>query len=82
LAHNLYKVLSSKLPGFEHCTVSTIYRNFIENGALIKVENNTVTVSLKKKTHLPILFELPWLKEETKLSWLNLSIKFKRGTTL
>ena len=82
LAHNLYKVLSSKLPGFEHCTVSTIYRNFIENGALIKVENNTVTVSLKKKTHLPILFELPWLKEETKLSWLNLSINFNRGTTL
>jgi len=81
LAHNLYKVLSGKLPGFEHCTVSTIYRNFLENGAAIKIENNTVSVLLKKKTHLPILFELPWLKEETKLSWLNCNIKFMRGTT-
>ena len=82
LAHNLYRVLSNKLPGFEHCTVSTIYRNFLENGAIIKIKNNTATILLKKKTHLPILFELPWLKEESQLSWLNLSIKFEPGTTL
>jgi len=70
LTHNLYRKLANHLPGFEHCTVPTIYRTFLENGATVKVEGDQVSVYLKKKTHLPILFELPWLKEKTKLPWL------------
>lgn len=81
LTHNLYRVLTNKLNGFEHCNVSTIYRKFLENGAKIKIEGSDVIVSLKKKTHLPILFELPWLKEKTKLSWMELNIVFQPGTT-
>jgi hypothetical protein len=82
LTHNLYRKLANHLPGFEHCTVGTIYRRFLENGATVKVEGDEVSVHLKKKTHLPILFELPWLKEKTRLTWLNTSIKFYPGTTL
>ena len=37
LVHNLYRYLSSHLSGFEHCTVSTIYRKFLENGATVKL---------------------------------------------
>lgn len=81
LAHNLYKKLSSGLPGFEKCTVSSIYRRFIENGAHIIIEDNTISVLLKKKTHLPILFELPWMQEETRLSWLDASIRFQTAST-
>ncbi len=76
LAHNLYRVFSRDLPGFEQCTVSTICRKFIENGAKVIIEGDTITVSLKKKSHLPILFELPWMNEKTHLSWLNLNIQF------
>jgi len=80
LTHNLYRMLTNQLPGFEHCTVPTIYRKFLENGATIKVEGNEVTVYLKKKTHLPILFEINSLKKQTKLSWLGVTIKFQTGT--
>jgi hypothetical protein len=71
LAHNLYQKLSAYLPGFERCSVPTIYRKFIENGAKITIQERTVMVALKKKTHLPILFELPWMKTETFLSSMN-----------
>ena len=81
LVHNLYRVLSSYLNGFENCTVPTIYRKFLLNGATVKIEGNEATVHLKKKTHLPILFELPWLKNKTKLSWMGININFKPGTT-
>jgi len=80
LAHNLFRVLSSSIPGFEHCTVDTISRKFLENGAKIKINDNVVTVHLKKKTHLPLLFGLPWMKETTPISWMGLKIKFVSGT--
>lgn len=82
VTHNLYQMLTSKLPGFEKCNVSTIYRKFIENGATIKIKNKKVTVYLKKKSHLPILFELPWFRQENKIKWLNISLNFMPGTTI
>jgi transposase len=80
LAHNLYRVLAQHLPGFEQCTVDTINRKFLENGARVAIEGNTVTVHLKKKVHLPILFEVPWMKKTTRLSWMNLNIQYVSGT--
>lgn len=82
LAHNLYRRLARELPGFENCTVDTLNRKFLENGAKVVVEKNMVEVHLKKKTHLPILFELPWIKKmkTTFLSWHGLKIRFVVGT--
>jgi transposase len=80
LAHNLFRVLTRQLPGFERCTVPTISRDFLENGARIQIENRHITVHLKKKTHLPILFELPWMTKETHLSWMGVSIGFVPAT--
>jgi hypothetical protein len=81
LAHNLYRHMSQMLTGFENCTVPTIHRKFLENGATVLVQGNNVTVHLKKKMHLPILFELPWLREVTHLSWMGLNIRFTQGTS-
>ena len=80
LAHNLYRVIAGYLRGFENCTVDTIYRKFLANGACIKVRGNDITVYLKKKTHLPLLFELPWMKRSTTLSWMGLNIRYEMGT--
>lgn len=77
LAHNLYKQLSAQLPGFERCTVPTISRKFIVNGAQVNITQNTISVRLKKKTHLPILFELPWMTTETYLPWMDMNIRFQ-----
>jgi len=81
LAHNLYRVLTGKLPGFERSNVQTVYRNFLENGAAVRIENNSIEVQLRKKTHLPLLFEAPWMNQETRLSWLGVTIKFSPATT-
>ena len=80
LAHNLYRRLSELLPGFEQCTVETIRRRFLENGAAVTVRDNTVTVRLNKKTHLPILFEVPWMNQTVSLPWMGLNIRFLPGT--
>jgi len=81
LAHNLYRKLTSHLIGFEKCTVPTVYRRILENGAIVKMRGNEAVVCLKKKTHLPFRFQLPWLKEKTHLSWMGIDIKFESGTT-
>ena len=81
LAHNLYRVLASKLSGFEHCTVRTIHRDFLENEATVEIRDRVIEVALKKKSHLPILFETSWMKNVTKLSWMGCEIKFKGGTS-
>jgi hypothetical protein len=80
LAHNLYRKLAQCLPGFEHCTVPTISRKFLETGARIKIESGTLTVHLKKKTHLPILFGVPWMQKSTHLPWLGLNVRYRQGT--
>jgi len=81
LAHNLYRVMARSLPGFENCTVPTLYRKFFENGATVQIQGSMATVRLKKKTHLPILLDVSWLKEVTRLSWMGIDIEFVHGTS-
>jgi len=52
----------------------------VYNGAKVTVKNKNISVLLKKKTHLPILLENSWLKETTKLSWLDASVNFDATT--
>ncbi len=80
LAHNLYRVLAQNLSGFDRCTVPTIWRNFIENGAKIRVSGNNIEVEFKKKSYLPILFEAPWMKNKTPISFLGKNISYTTGT--
>ena len=80
LAHNLYRVLSNHLPGFENCTAKTISRIFLENGANIEIADREIKVYFKKKTHLPLLLEVPWMQRSTKLPWLGAQISFDSAT--
>jgi hypothetical protein len=50
-------------------------RKFLETGARIKINGNQIMVHLKKKTHLPILFEVPW-KNQIIEDLLNADIEF------
>lgn len=80
LAHNLYRVLANKLEGFENCTAPTIFRNFLDTAAKIKIENKLVTIYLKK-SHLPVLFGTKWIQEETEISWFRYKIRFEIDTS-
>ncbi|MGB5635536.1 MAG: transposase, partial [Waterburya sp.] len=55
LAYNLYKVFAGNLEGYQHCTAETLYRKFIQNSGTITVEQDSITVELKKKRHLPLI---------------------------
>jgi hypothetical protein len=81
LAHNLYIKLASELVGFEHCTAETICRKFLINGAQIQIKDRQATIQLKKKTHLPILLNVPWLKKTTHLSWFDVAVNYAGWTT-
>jgi hypothetical protein len=80
LAHNLYRKLASSLPGFEKCTVPTLFRSFLDTGAHVQIDGEKITVSLKKKSHMPILLSTSWMSKSSKLSWVGKSIDFKTGT--
>lgn len=81
LAHNLYRKLASGLPGYEQCTVDTLHRMIIQGRSIVKIEERNMTVTLCKRVHMPVLFELPWFNKKTKLSLLNRTIEYKIGTT-
>lgn len=81
LAHNLYRKFADNLIGFTNCNVDTLYRKFIDGRADVEIVDKKITVKLGKRSHLPILFEAPWMDKKTKLPWHGSSIEFKIGTS-
>ena len=70
LAHNLFRILASHLPGFSHNSATTLYNKFIDNTGDIVVSDDTITVLMNRKRHLPTLREgLPTIDEP--YSWLG-----------
>jgi ribosome modulation factor len=69
LAHNLYRILASKLPGYSHCRAQTLFDSFIDNYGDIVVGKEEITVKMNRKRSLPLLREsipelevpYPWL---------------------
>lgn len=80
LAHNLYRKFASCLSGFENCTVSTLFRNFLDTGAHVRIKSDQISVILKKKTHMPILLATSWMQEESRLTWMGATINYRVGT--
>lgn len=81
LAHNLYRVLASKLTGFENCQAQTLHRKFIDGGASIEIKDRVANIKIKKKTHLPILFQGDWIKNNFKSNRLGIEFKFSQHST-
>lgn len=71
LAYNLYRLLASDLPGFEHNTAQSLYEKFIHNEGIIICDAEKIVVKLKKKRRLPILMEAMNSYLPTKISWLG-----------
>jgi hypothetical protein len=69
LAHNLYRLLASGLPGYSHSRAQSLYDTFIDNYGDIEVGSDTITVKMNRKRSLPLLREsipplddvYPWL---------------------
>jgi hypothetical protein len=70
LAHNLYRMLASQLPGFSHNRATTLHDKFIDNSGDVIVGTDTITVRMNRKRHLPLLRESLPTSEEP-YSWLG-----------
>ena len=70
LAHNLYRLLARDLPGFTHNTASTLYDKFIKNSGDIIIGQDSITVKMNRKRHLPLLRESLPVMEET-YPWIS-----------
>jgi len=71
LAYNLYRLMASDMKGHSHQTAMTMHEKFLYNSATIKVEEEQITVNMKKKRNLPLLLETINKYEEEKYDWLD-----------
>jgi hypothetical protein len=71
LAHNLYRLFAMDFERYEHMTSQTIYDKFIRNEGDITIDNQQVTVSLKKKRELPLVLEKTKKFSDVQYPWLN-----------
>ena len=55
LAHNLYRLLASDLQGYTHLNATSLFEKFICNSGRICIAEDAISISMKKKRHLPIL---------------------------
>jgi len=80
LAHNLYRLLASELPGYSHCRTQSLYDTFIDNYGDIEVGSETITVKMNRKRSLPLLREsIPLLDDH--YPWLgNKKLSFTANT--
>jgi len=72
LAHNLYKLFCKDFCGYSHCGAQTIFDKFTSAPGQIHIDDDAVSVKLKRKRSLPILLEhmnafkgmsYPWLDD-------------------
>jgi len=71
LTHNLFRIFVLKTKRYKGYTAKSTFEKILFNGADIKVEENNITVSLKKKRTLPILLEIMEQYKNQKIPWLN-----------
>jgi transposase len=82
LAHNLYRILASKLDGYSHCEAKTIYEKFVDNAGDIVMSEKTITVRLKRRRSLPLLNQAMAGFGEMSYPWLNgRSLVFEASST-
>lgn len=80
LAHNLYRLLASKLPGYSHNRAQSLYDSFIDNYGKIDIGNKVITIKMNRKRALPLLREsIPHLDDT--YVWLgNKNLVFTANT--
>jgi hypothetical protein len=82
LAHNLYRILASKLDGYAHCEAKTIYEKFVDNAGDVVISEKTITVRLKRRRSLPLLNQAMAEFEEMSYPWLHgRSLVFEASST-
>jgi len=81
LAHNLYRIYARELKRYDHVSDITIYEKFINNSGTVNISEEAITVSLKKKRHLPTLLTAMEQFAEQQYEFLNGKRLIFKGAT-
>jgi hypothetical protein len=81
LAHNLYRIYARELKRYDHVSDITIYEKFINNSGTVTISEEAITVSLKKKRHLPTLLTAMEQFAEQQYEFLNGKRLIFKGAT-
>jgi hypothetical protein len=71
LAHNLYRLFCRGFEGYSHCGAQKIFDSFISMAGQITMDDECVTVKLKRKRTLPIILEQMNLYTDLRYHWLG-----------
>ena len=71
LTHNLYRLLALELDRYSNLSIQSLYEKFVLNGADVIIQEETITVQLKKKRNLPLILEVMQKFSRQKYPWLN-----------
>lgn len=71
LAFNLYRLMALDLTRYEHLIAQSMYEKFIINDGEITIDDQSITVCLKKKRNLPLVLEKMKSFSDKNYSWLN-----------
>jgi len=71
VAFNLYRLMALDFTRYEHLTAQSMYEKFIINDGDISIDEQSITVKLKKKRNLPLVLEKLKSFSQTNYPWLN-----------
>ncbi len=82
LAHNLYRLLALDLEGYSHALATSLFEKFICNSGHIHIWEDTISVAMKKKRHLPILLRALEPFQNEPITWMgNRRLSFRADSS-
>jgi hypothetical protein len=71
IANGCYRWLGSRLRGFEKAAPKQLYRRFIETAGTVAIEEGSLTVTLDRRCHNPILCEAALDRDRLPIPWIG-----------
>ena len=71
LAHNLYRLLALDLEGYSHLNATSLFEKFICNSGSVSITPEAISVTMKKKRHLPILLRALEPFQNQPIAWME-----------
>jgi len=78
IADTLYKLFAKDLERFENCSPYKIFSKFVNHRGNITVNDNNITINMRKRAYTPILKSNEMFKKTWKVPWFqNKNLNYK-----
>jgi hypothetical protein len=83
LAYNLYRLFAGETGKYANLTAPKIFDKLISNSGMVKVNEDTIEIIMKKKRSMPVLLNLLKKFDHLNYPWLHYKhLRFQGATTL